>query len=199
MLNTINQAMADLTDNDLGIKIKSGNEAAFRELYDRYHAQMYYIAKQYVKRTTLAEDAVQETFIKFWKKRETIDNSKSVSGLLFVMLKNHLINILRVRKNDIVAITQENEFLLQSSTKTDDDVLYEEYHNILERGLGKLSDRKREVFELRTIKGHTNSEVADLLHIDIKTVKTHYYLGSKFIRAYLKTHAGLLLLFLFIS
>lgn len=191
--------MSTLRDKDLGKNIKCGDEIAFKKLYDRYHAQMYYIAKQYLKRPTLAEDAVQDVFVKLWNKRERIESSKPIRGLLFVMLKNHLINLLRKRKNDIVPISKENEGLLKSDAKSDQDLLYKEFHAILEKGLEELSDRKREVFELRTINGHTNSEVADLLHIDIKTVKTHYYLSSKFIRAYLKTHAGLLALFVLIN
>lgn len=191
--------MNGIKDKELWILVKNGDEVAFRVLYNRYHAQMYYIAKQYVKRTTLAEDAVQDTFIKLWEGRERIDCSKSVSGLLFVMLKNHLINTLRKKKIEIVSITAGDEASIPNTVKTDDAVLYKEYHNILERGLAELSERKREVFELRTMMGHTNSEVSELLQIDIKTVKTHYYLSSKFIRAYLKTHAGLLILFMLMS
>jgi len=189
--------MDGLTDTELGKKIRNGNEKAFREIYDRYHIQMYYIAKKYVKRYALAEDAVQDIFVKLWRKRESIDETKSIKGFLFTMLKNHLLNQLRNNKQEIVSITDINRNLLQSRVMTDDEILYKEYHSILEKGLAELSDRKREVFELRTKKGHTNSEVADLLKIDIRTVKTHYYLSSKFIRAYLKKHAGLLGLLLF--
>jgi RNA polymerase sigma-70 factor (ECF subfamily) len=184
--------MDGLTDTDLAQKIRDSNELAFKEIYDRYHVQMYYIAKKYVKRNELAEDAVQDTFIKLWRKRESIDETKSIKGFLFTMLRNYLLNQLRDRKKEIVSITDVNRNLLQSRVMTDDDILYKEYHSILERGLTELTDRKREVFELRTKKGHTNSEVAELLKIDIKTVKTHFYLSSKFIRAYLKKHAGLM-------
>lgn len=181
--------MDGLTDTELGNKIKNGDERAFREVYDRYHAQMYFISKKYIKKSTLAEDAVQDVFIKFWEKREIIDESRSVKGLLFVMLKNHLLNILRKRKREIISYTESLQTLPESSIMTDDAIIYKEYHNILERGLNELSERKREVFELRTLKGRSNSEVAEFLHIDIKTVKTHYYLSSKFIREYLKKHA----------
>jgi RNA polymerase sigma-70 factor (ECF subfamily) len=183
--------MDGLTDTELGNRIVSGDKKAFRALYDRYHAQMYYIAKKYVKKSTIAEDAVQDVFIRFWENRENIDESKSVKGFLFVMLKNHLLNVLRKNKREIISFTESTLKPSKSSIMTDDEVIYKEYHKILERGLKELSERKREVFELRTIKGRSNSEVAKLLHIDIKTVKTHYYLSSKFIRKYLKVHAGI--------
>lgn len=190
--------MTAMSDSELGKKIRNGNEPAFREIYDRYHVQMYYISKKYVKDHMLAEDAVQDIFVKLWDKRHKIDDEKSLKGFLFTMLRNHLLNLLRDRKKEIVSLADVNRNLLQSKKMTDDEILYKEYHSILDRGLSELSERKREVFELRTKKGHTNSEVAKLLKIDIKTVKTHYYLSSKFIHAYLKKHTGLLgLLFFF--
>ena len=184
--------MDGLTDTELGKKIRNGNEKAFREIYDRYHIQMYYIAKRYVKRSALAEDAVQDIFVKLWEKRETIDETKSVKGFLFTMLRNHVLNMLRDRKKDIVSMTDVDQSLLPSQRSTEDEILYKEYHEVLEKGMAELTDRKREIFELRTLKGHSNSEVAELLDINIRTVKTHYYLSSKFIRTYLKKHAGLL-------
>lgn len=184
--------MHDLNDNILAQKIRDGNEKAFREIYNRYHIQMFYIAKKYVKSGSLAEDAVQNIFVKLWEKRHIIDETKSIKGFLFTMLRNHLLNTLRYRKKEIVSLADVDEELLPHKSMTDDELLYKEYHDILEQGMDELSDRKREIFELRTLKGHSNSEVAELLQINIRTVKTHYYLSSKFIRTYLKNHAGLL-------
>ena len=184
--------MNDLNDTELAKKIREGNEEAFREIYDRYHIPMYYIAKKYVKSGSLAEDAVQDIFVKLWEKRHTINEAKSIKGFLFTMLRNHVLNMLRDRKKEIISMAEVDEELLPGKNLTDDEILYKEYHDILEKGMGELSDRKREIFELRTLKGHSNSEVAKLLKINIRTVKTHYYLSSKFIRTYLKNHAGLL-------
>lgn len=191
--------MTVLSDKQLSKKICIGNEPAFREIYDRYHVQMYFISKKYVKDHTLAEDAVQDIFLKLWDKRKDIDDQKSLNGFLFTMLRNHLLNLLRDRKKEIVSISEVNKEMLAGGGLADDDLLYHEYHEILNEGMSQLSDREREVFELRTLCNHSNSEVAKLLNINIRTVKTHYYLSSKFIKTYLKKHAGLLGLLLLLS
>lgn len=191
--------MNGLTDTELGKKIRSGSESAFKEIYTRYHIQMFYIAKKYVKSTGLAEDAIQDVFIKLWNKRHTIDETKSMSGLLFTILRNHLLNMLRDQKREIISITDIHRELMPSGNLTDDEVLYREYHEIFQQGLDELSERKREIFELRTLKGYSNSEVADLLKINVRTVKTHYYLSSRFIRAYLKDHADIILILISLS
>ncbi|MEX2345462.1 MAG: RNA polymerase sigma-70 factor [Balneolaceae bacterium] len=184
--------MYDLKDTVLAKKIRAGSEKAFREIYDRYHVQMFYIAKKYVKDSNLADDAVQDIFVKLWEKRDRLDETKSLKGFLFTMLRNHVLNMLRDRKKEITSMSKVNETQLPSQNITDEEVLYKEYHNIVKKGLNELSDRKREVFELKTVKGHTNSEVAKILKINIRTVKTHYYNSSKFIRTYLKDHAGII-------
>lgn len=182
--------MHDLNDTILAEHIRQGSEQAFREIYDRYHKQMYYIAKKYVKEPGLAEDAVQDIFVKFWKNRDNLDSSKSIKGFLFTMLKNHVLNMIRDRKQQIISVSSVHEEDLPQQNLTEDEVVYEEYEGIVERGLDELSDRKREVFELK-VHGHSNAQVAAMLNISVRTVKTHYYNGSKYMRTYLKNHANI--------
>ncbi|CAN5486516.1 RNA polymerase sigma-70 factor [soil metagenome] len=185
--------MHELNDTILVQKIRDGSDKAFRELYDRYHVQMFFIAKKYLKDSCLAEDVVQDIFVKVWVKRHTLNDIKSVKGYLFTMVRNHVLNMIRDRKSERVSISGVAEKKLPNQNLIEDELQYKEYQNILNKGIDELSDRKREVFELRTVKGLTNSEVAEILQIHIRTVKTHYYTSSKFIRAYLKNHAGILI------
>ena len=184
--------MHDITDTILAEKIKDGCEESFKKFYDRYHVQLYYVAKQYVKAPALAEDAVQDIFVKFWIHRNRIDSTKSVKSFIFVMLKNHLLNQLRKNREEIISYESVNENSLHGKNVTEDQVIYNEYEEAVNRGLDELSDRKREVFELKTFKGHSNSEIAELLDINIRTVKTHYYNSSQFMRTYIKNQTGIL-------
>lgn len=183
--------MHALNDSELVIKIRSGNSEAFREIYDRYHIQMFYIARKYLKSHTLSEDAVQDAYVKVWEKRHTLDETKSLKGFLFTILKNHVLNMIRDRKDQIVYVSKVQETALPQQNVTEDDIIYQEYEKILEQGKNELSDRKREIFDLKTVEGKSNSEVADILGINIRTVKTHFYLSSRFIKMYLQKHAGI--------
>jgi len=184
--------MHELNDTILLQKIRDGSEEAFREVYDRHHVQMFYIAKKYLKDTGLSEDVVQDIFVKLWEKKHQLDDIKSLSAYLFTMVKNHVLNILRDKKSDVVSLTSVTEKTFPVQNLTEDDLQYKEYERVLQRGINELSDRKREVFKLRTQKGFTNPEVAKMLQINERTVKTHYYNSSKFIRGYLKNHSGIL-------
>lgn len=192
--------MHDSKDTLITVKIRQGDEEAFREVYDFYHIQMFYIAKKYVKEKSLAEDAVQDVFVKLWEKRNTLDENKSLKGFLFTMLKNHVLNVLRDMKKETVPITKIVESTLPCQGCADEQVIYRDYQNILKKGLSELSNRKREVFELKTIEGYSNPEIAEILEINIRTVKTHYYYSSKFMKLYLKNHLDIMLvLFILLS
>lgn len=184
--------MHELNDTILLEKIRDGSEKAFRELYDRYHVQMFFIAKKYLKDRGMSEDAVQDIFVKIWEKKHKLTQIKSLKAYLFTMIRNHVINMLRDKKSDLISMTSVAENKLPAQRLTDEEVQYKEYEKVLKRGIDQLSDRKREVFKLRTQKGFTNSEVAETLQIHVRTVKTHYYNSSKFIRTYLKNHSGIL-------
>lgn len=190
--------MHELNDTDVVEEIRRGSEPAFREIYDRYHKQLYYIAKKYVKDRGLAEDAVQDIFVKLWENRGRLDSSKSVNGFLFSMLKNHVLNMIRNRKKKILTGYELKEQHHPRETRTGDEVIYGEYLNHVERGLNELTERRREVFELK-MNGHTNTEVAEILQISIRTVKTHYYISSKFLRRYLKNHANIFVFLIAVS
>ena len=110
------------------------------------------------------------------------------------MVRNHVLNILRDRKCELMSISGMTEKELPFQDQTENELQYKEYERVLEKGIDELSDRKREVFELRTKKGLSNSEIAEILQIQIRTVKSHYYVSSKFIRTFLKNHAGILTL-----
>jgi RNA polymerase sigma-70 factor (family 1) len=183
--------MHELTDSGLIPHLIKGNEEAFRVLFERYHRQLYYMAKKYVKSPELAEDAVQDIFLKLWEKRFSLDASKSVKGFLFTIMRNHLLNMIRGRHLEILSAYDVQIENLQQKNIIEDEIAYKEYEKIFEAGLDELTGRTREVFELKTMDGHTNSEIADMLNINIRTVKTHYYTSSRFIKKYLRNHAGI--------
>lgn len=185
-------------DFTLAEKIRNGDRNAFEMIYSRYHHQLFYMAKKYVKSHDLAEDAVQNVFVKLWMKRGSVDPGRSIKSFLFTMLKNHLLNTIRDQKKEIVSVYEVNEKNLPHQNMTEDEIIYNEYQRYVRRGIRELPEKMREVFELK-ISGHSNSQIAEMLVISVHTVKTQFYHGSKFIRRYLKNHVDILLFLIFMS
>ncbi|NJK97850.1 MAG: sigma-70 family RNA polymerase sigma factor [Bacteroidales bacterium] len=74
-------------DRELAGKIKLGNQLAFAILYDRYHKKVYTLAMRYLKSKEMAEDVVQDIFIKLWTNRLKIDESLNFKSYLFTSAK----------------------------------------------------------------------------------------------------------------
>ena len=178
-------------------RIRKGDRQAFEIIYERYHRQLFYLARKYVKDQELAEDALQEVFVKLWVKRRTIDPGRSLKSFLFTMMRNHILNVVRDHKKRIAAVYRLEEESLPEHKRTDDDLLYQEYQLLVRQGMKELPVRRREIFELK-LSGHSNSQIADMLLISVNTVKAQYYHGKKFIRTWLERHADLHLLILFV-
>ena len=68
--------------------LKEGNQLAFSIVYKTYAAQTFSLAFKYLLNKELAEDAVQNLFLKLWLKKEEIDETKPINRYLFTMLKN---------------------------------------------------------------------------------------------------------------
>lgn len=170
-------------------QLRSGDEMAFERIYHCYHKRLYSFAFKYLKSRELAEDAVQDTYIKLWEHRQNIRSS--VKGFLFISVRNRVMNMIRNNKRMVLKHIQLEQQKSFSINKTDDVILYSEYQQILARGLKKLPDGKKEIFRMKSIHGLSNQEIATKLNITIHTVKSQYYHASKFIKEYLNEYAGI--------
>lgn len=182
-----------LDEADLVKKVKKGNQKAFRQIYDRYHRPLHLLALRFLKDHHMAEDAVQDIFIKLWLSREKIDHPKFLKSFLFTCVKNHVLNMIRNNRRRILAAYELTEEHHPVTNCTEDGIQYREYQNIFSEGLNEMPDKRREIFRLKMYEGLSNAQIAQKLQISIHTVKVHYQLGSKYIKSYLKKEAEICL------
>lgn len=184
--------MGQISDQQLVQNIRKGDRIALKTLYERYHEQLYFLAKRYLKDQYLAEDAVQDIFIKLWKKRAKLKSS-SATAYLFAMMKNHLIDTIRKQETSTKAKEEFKKISRRKPRKNiaSEKVIYDEYRKIVKRALDNLSPEKRKVFEMKNFEGLSNVEVAEKKNVTVNTVKTQFYLSTKYVRNYLKKHAGI--------
>ncbi|WP_338874249.1 RNA polymerase sigma-70 factor [Spirosoma sp. SC4-14] len=181
----------ELTDTELTLRLKQHDEAAFETLFRRYYHYLYSISIQYVKDPALAEDALQEVYLKLWTHREQLDESQSVRNYLATAMRHQMINMLRDEKRAILRHLSHQSTQPDVDTSTEEALVLSEYGSVVLDGLRQLSAQRRLVFILRSEKGLTNEEVASQLEISINTAKVQYYHACRFLRDYLRQHAGI--------
>ena len=163
--------------------LKEGNQLAFSIVYKTYAAQTFSLAFKYLLNKELAEDAVQNLFLKLWLKKEEIDETKPINRYLFTMLKNDLLNTLRDSKKNIYLLEHCLSMVLELEDNSQNENLKQEQMNIIQQALEQLSPQRRKVFEMKVSGKYSNQEIADKLNLSINTIKFQYSQSLKQIRA----------------
>lgn len=147
-------------------------------MFDKHYNRLYSYAFKVLKDTDLSEELVQETFIKFWEKFESIKESeRSIESFLITTLKNKIIDEYRKKQ------TREkhtNLYVLNTSLETQIDKQWELVKRIDDIYM-TLEQKTTDIFKLSRDKGLSYKEISKQKNISIKTVELHI---SKALKAF---------------
>ncbi len=80
--------------------LSEDSEYAFQLLYDRYRNRIYKLSLRFLKSSILAQEIVQDVFLKLWFSRKNIDADKRLEAWLLAIAKNALINRFKKLANE---------------------------------------------------------------------------------------------------
>lgn len=193
-----------MTEKQILCQVSEGNEIAFAQLYEKYKDHVYYISFKFFKSQSIAEDVLQEVFLKLWMHKEKLSGIDNFSAYLTVILRNHIYNRFRKLANEEVFIRKAAATRVEHHNYTLDNVLLNESRNLLTKAIEKLPPQQKKAFELSRIEGKKHEEIARLMNISKETVKKHVMEASRtlkrifyFRNTTLLSWFFLLLLFLF--
>jgi RNA polymerase sigma-70 factor (family 1) len=176
---------------ELLARIIRGDEQAFEQLFHQYRNKIYSAAYKLTQSDVLAEEILQDSFLKIWIKRKDLSNVSNIESYLVTTARNHAYDVLRqiARKGTTTDQTQ----LLQSSDSigSDSHMIHKEYDQVLQKAIRRLPEQQKNVYLLTNEKGLKRKEVAELLQISPETVKIHLSHAVRFIRAYCKARMDL--------
>ena len=154
-------------------ELRKGSEKAFDLVFENYSDAVYNFLRKNCQSSEDAEDLLQEIFLKLWLYRENIQPGSSLSSYLFAIARNTLLNNIRDRaKNRLLEVFINDEKLLNISEEYGDDDLSGIIKEIDDLAQG-MPPKRKEVYELRWIKGLTRKEIAQEMEISIVTVDIH--------------------------
>ncbi|HAQ19339.1 MAG TPA: RNA polymerase sigma-70 factor [Prolixibacteraceae bacterium] len=189
--------MDQTDDKELYLKFKEGDEWAFQSLFRKYYSAMCHFARQFLNDSELAEETVQDMFVKIWEKRETLNIETSVKHYLFRSIRNKCLNQIQHEKIK----KQYAGMVLESSHQDiDPEHYYIEVGLIqrIEQSIDALPPKRKEIFRLSREQGMKYKEIADTLNISIKTVEAQMGLALKHLRHELKDFSNYLTTLFFI-
>ncbi len=165
-------------------KIAKGDHVAFERLFTYYCQPLINFACRYVKNTDIAENIVQDIFVKIWQNRTQLDPSSDIKIYLYTAVKNQSYKYFR--HLDVKRRATENLPFVQQSVKTPEDERNEkEIITAINKAIEKLPKKARIIFSMNRFDNLTYKEIAKIQNISVKTVETHMGRALKFLRDHL--------------
>ena len=161
----------NISEDELIQRLKQQDESAMTILYDNYSAAIYGMIMRIVKSEAVAEDVMQESFVKIWTSFEQYNVEK---GRLFTWIIN-------IAKNTAIDKIRSKQYRVGSRTKAIEDSgvsNMESSYDIKPEQLGlkevvaQLNPDQKQIIDMMYFDGYTQSEVAEELAIPLGTVKT---------------------------
>jgi RNA polymerase sigma-70 factor (ECF subfamily) len=155
-------------DSTLLTAIRAGDVSALETLLARYWSPLTMFVARMTGSDEAAEDAVQEAFCRLWERRRSWRGEGSVSGLLFRLARNIAISAHRHVRAEERAASAAGESL--STYHELPEMPDEELRTALDRAIGLLPARRREVFLLRVVHDLSYKEIASIMGTSTQTV-----------------------------
>lgn len=177
-------AFAHLSDEALVALVARADDDALAELYDRYAALAFGLARRVLRDAQLAEDAVQETFVAVWRSAARFSAQRS-SARAWILMLTHRRSIDLVRSNErrrTEHLPDEYDTADTTSPEPGDLVWLRLQRERVTRVLSLLPDQQRETIELAYFGGFTQSELADRLGQPLGTIKSRMHSGLSRLR-----------------
>ena len=159
--------MSSYNEQQLLNLIKTGNEEAFKKIFYLYSDRFFTWAYKITQRVSVAEDIVQDFFVRYWEKRETLVFSPSFAAYAYRSIYNASLNYIRDNERYIYGFEEIMDF--KYSETEDED--FEALVFLLMKAIETLPERCKKIFVMATLENKKYTEIADLMGISVNTVK----------------------------
>lgn len=176
--------------------LKSGDEKAYSFLVDTYNHRLCLYANSLINNGAIAQDIVQNVFLKVWEKRNGLKTYYPLQSFLYKSVYNGCIN--EYKRNMTVTALEKKymEALDRIIEDTDEDNL-EKLINLVKMAIEDLPPKCKEIFILSKREGLTNIEIAEYLNISKNTIERQINIAFSKIRKTVGEKTNVLLFLLF--
>jgi len=188
--------LSPYSEKNLLIKVSAGDEDAFRQLFLKYHQQLGIHIFRITNSVDIAEEIVQDVFLKIWMSRETLVRVRNFKAYLFVISKNHTLNCLRKLSRERIYKKEWEDSSVKILTSESDSS--NRYYCLLDEAIDLLPPQQQKVYLLSRHERLRYTEIANRLNLSCETVKKYLQIATASITAYVKTNseAAIILLIL---
>ncbi len=176
--------------NELIVSLRKGEKSAYLAVYNDFYGLMYHLSLHYLHDSKISEEIVQDTFLKLWEIRESLNPQFNLRNFLYTITKNNCLNYLRNQK--VILRHQENlkylemQFNYEALEKLGNYIEFEELRKKIDQAIDALPEEIRETFLLSRFEELQYKEISERQSISIKTVEARMTRALKILRTELK-------------
>lgn len=181
--------LAHLSDEAVVALVARSEEAALGELYDRYGAPAYGLARRIVRDPSLAEDVVQEAFLAIWRgaARFLPERARAATWIMTLVHRRAVDVVRREQRRRALPLEDGDDDRVVEAA--DDAVWLRLERERVQQALAALPDQQRETIELAYYGGFTQSELAERLGRPVGTIKSQMFAGLTNLRGLIEATA----------
>lgn len=162
-------------------RIRDGCTDSFERLFKTYCRPLVNFTCRYVGDVQIAENLVQNVFVRVWTKRDQLDPSANIKAYLYTAAKNEALKHLRhlrVVTGNAADVERLNKPVKSPEKKLGED----ELAAAVEAAVARLPEKSRSIFSMSKYDNLTYAEIAEIENISKKTVETHMGRALKSLR-----------------
>lgn len=161
--------------------IALGNEKAFAELYGLFNSKLKHFAKAITRSHELAEEVVEDVFVKLWCNRQNIASINNLTVYLYVAVKNQSLNHISQKAKDLVTAPFDDLDIEIGNVAANpyDLLVTSEMMQQMQHAIDELPPRCKMIFKLVREDGLKYKEVAAILNISVNTIDVQMAIAVK--------------------
>lgn len=165
----------------LGKEIAQGSQAAFARLFSLCNKRLFTFSYSIVKSREMAEEVVEDVFVKLWNNREGLSTVDNISTYLYVAVKNHSLNKLSERARQLLTAPFDDiEPSLEAIHQDPYSIcITSEMLQKVNQVINTLPPRCKMIFKLIREDGLRYKEVAEILNISVNTIDAQMAIAVK--------------------
>lgn len=150
--------------------LREGKEEAYSHIIDVYSQRLFGYALTLTSDHAMAQDIVQNVYLKTWEKRKNINIHTSLQNYLFKSVQNEFLNQYKKRRSKMIL---EHKYFkaLENTTSLVEEKSFDDLIKKITKEVQNLPPKCREIFLMSRREGLTNLEISEYLNISIKTVE----------------------------
>jgi RNA polymerase sigma-70 factor, ECF subfamily len=188
-----------IEDGKISMRFEKLDRIGFEKLFREHYQALCRHSARFVRDTTVAEDIVQDCYVRLWEIRKDLTIHTSLKSYIYTSVRNKSIDYIRKKSIKTLSISETQNDVVPDNVDLHQSIEFQELSEVVTNAMEKLPDKCYTVFSLSRFGMLSNKEIADQLNIAQRTVESQIYRATKILKAIISKYNIILMIVLQIN